>query len=319
MSNPWWEVGVDRFQNSQATSSVIVFSSKEFKNGLNTSQHYMCLLNAIFYLCCNYSLILNRTIVVVLEMPGQEAVLSRPTPVETEIVDPAGETAGETAGGEVSPSGQDTVPGISMSPSEHPEKPTIRSPPPPQKSELPAQNGDGEGHRKRGPGDDLEFLTESTPPPPLSRSAIYSRMRRMFQPKTDGSMPVDDQWNNLWKDCKGGGRDQLMAMFEKVGFNPDRVSKNVVVREVWDGRFIPEFSKVWWNTLPKILPCWVLKDLGDPEDKFKKRCRSITEKIAEETSEIEGEWLTVSDMEGLNFSEPLDVEFRMNTAKFLRS
>ena len=300
MSNPWWEVGVDRFQNSQATSSVIVFSSKEFKNGLNTSQHYMCLLNAIFYLCFNYSLILNRTIVVVLEMPGQEAVLSPPTPVGPEIVDPAGET------GQVSPSGR-----LSMSP--------IRSPSPPQKSELPAQNGDGDGHRKRGPTDDLEFLTESTPPPPLSRSAIYSRMRRMFQPKTDGSMPLDDQWNNLWKDCKGGGRDQLMAMFEKVGFNPDRVSKNVVVREVWDGRFIPEFSKVWWNTLPKILPCWVSKDLGDPEDKFKKRCRSITEKIAEETSEIEGEWLTVSDMEGLNFSEPLDVEFRMNTAKFLRS
>ena len=39
------------------------------------------------------------------------------------------------------------------------------------------------------------------------------------------------------------------------------------------------------------------------KDKFVKRCRAITERISEETSEIEGEWLTVADMKNLNFSE----------------
>ena len=227
---------MDRFQNSQAKSSVTVFGSKEFKNDFNTSQHHMCLLHAIFYLCFSCSLILNRTIVVVLEMPGGGAVPSPPAP---EIV--------EHPAGEGSPSQQDTVPGLdSKSPASPLEKPTIPPPPPLEEGGKPeVQNGDGNGHGKRGPGEDLEFVTESLPPPPLSRSAIYGRMRRMFQPKMDGTMPLDDQWNTMWKDCKGGGRDQLMAMFEKVGFNPDRVSKNVVVGQVWDGRFIPEFSKVW--------------------------------------------------------------------------
>lgn len=44
------------------------------------------------------------------------------------------------------------------------------------------------------------------------------------------------------------------------------------------------------------------------EEKFTKRCRSITEKIAEETSEVEGEWLTVADMEKMEFSERLGYE-----------
>ena len=34
-----------------------------------------------------------------------------------------------------------------------------------------------------------------------------------------------------------------------------------------------------------------------------KRCRAITEKIAEEVSEITGEWLTIADMERMEFSE----------------
>jgi hypothetical protein len=41
------------------------------------------------------------------------------------------------------------------------------------------------------------------------------------------------------------------------------------------------------------------------QDKFVKRCRSITEKITEETAEIEGEWLTEEDMGLLKYSELL--------------
>lgn len=36
-----------------------------------------------------------------------------------------------------------------------------------------------------------------------------------------------------------------------------------------------------------------------------KRCKAITEKISEETSEVEGEWLTVADMEKLDFTSCL--------------
>lgn len=39
------------------------------------------------------------------------------------------------------------------------------------------------------------------------------------------------------------------------------------------------------------------------EEKLVKRCRAITEKIMEESSEIEGEWLTVADMEKMEFPE----------------
>ena len=41
------------------------------------------------------------------------------------------------------------------------------------------------------------------------------------------------------------------------------------------------------------------------QDKFIKRCKAISEKVQEEISEVEAEWLTVSDMEKLQFSESL--------------
>lgn len=48
-----------------------------------------------------------------------------------------------------------------------------------------------------------------------------------------------------------------------------------------------------------------------------KRCRAITEKIAEETSEITGEWLTIADMERLQFSEFLGFNFQCMIANDL--
>ena len=41
------------------------------------------------------------------------------------------------------------------------------------------------------------------------------------------------------------------------------------------------------------------------QDTFVKRCKAISEKVQEEISEVEAEWLTVSDMEKLEFSESL--------------
>ena len=43
------------------------------------------------------------------------------------------------------------------------------------------------------------------------------------------------------------------------------------------------------------------------EERFIKRCKAITERINEEVTEIEGEWLTVADMQRLEFTEWLSL------------
>ena len=70
---------------------------------------------------------------------------------------------------------------------------------------------------------DRDLETRSMPPPILSKSAIYNRVRRVFVKRANGTMQLDDHWNNLWSDIHGGGREQVMAMFEKVGYDADRV------------------------------------------------------------------------------------------------
>lgn len=76
----------------------------------------------------------------------------------------------------------------------------------------------------RGKGPDMEeFATNSVPPPELTQHAIKNRLRRLFAPRKDGSRMVDERWLEAWNDTYGGGRDEIMAMFEKVGYSPDRV------------------------------------------------------------------------------------------------
>ncbi len=55
------------------------------------------------------------------------------------------------------------------------------------------------------------------------------------------------------------------------------------------------------------------------QDKFVKRCRSITEQITEETAEIEGEWLTEEDMKLLKYSEFLSCTRAQGDFTFLLS
>ncbi|CAL1141134.1 unnamed protein product [Cladocopium goreaui] len=47
----------------------------------------------------------------------------------------------------------------------------------------------------------------------------------------------------------------------------------------------------------------MFEKVGYQRDRFIKRCKAITERISEESSEIEGEWLTVGDMQKMEFSE----------------
>ena len=76
--------------------------------------------------------------------------------------------------------------------------------------------------------DDEDYVTMSLPPPPLTDQAVYGRMYRIFQRKKNGSKLLDDRWCEAWADVRGGGRESLKAMFEKVGYDPDRVVKKYV-------------------------------------------------------------------------------------------
>ena len=83
--------------------------------------------------------------------------------------------------------------------------------------------GGGKGGVKRvGDFVDPYYHTISVPPPTLSASAIYNRLHRVFKRKKDGSFLLDDRWNEMWSDASGG-RVELNSIFEKVGYNVDRV------------------------------------------------------------------------------------------------
>lgn len=69
-----------------------------------------------------------------------------------------------------------------------------------------------------------EYTTLTLPPPVLTEKAIDSRLRRVFKPRADGTYPVDEQWQKAWLDAKGD-RTKVKALFEKVGYDPDRVSQ----------------------------------------------------------------------------------------------
>ena len=70
----------------------------------------------------------------------------------------------------------------------------------------------------------LEVLVPMTlPPEVLSERAIYMRLNRVFKKRKDGSYQLDDYWNKAWADVDGGGRESVKSVFEKVGYQRDRV------------------------------------------------------------------------------------------------
>ena len=76
-------------------------------------------------------------------------------------------------------------------------------------------------------GSDEQFFTMTIPPPVLTQSAINNRLRRVFQPRADGSYLVDSSWVEQYKDRES--REKLFSMFEKVGYVVDRVWETCVV------------------------------------------------------------------------------------------
>ena len=68
-----------------------------------------------------------------------------------------------------------------------------------------------------------QYVTASLPPAVLSDRAIDARLRRVFNKRKDGSMILDDEWNKMWLDkTSGGGREQLLSIFEKCAYVVER-------------------------------------------------------------------------------------------------
>lgn len=116
-----------------------------------------------------------------------------------------------------------------------PEKVEPTNPPVPQHPNPPATatassaetptGSSGKGSKGSSKGSEEQFFTMTIPPPPLSQSAINNRLRRVMQPRADGSYLVDSSWVDQYKDKDS--RENLFAMFEKVGYNVDWVWGNM--------------------------------------------------------------------------------------------
>lgn len=58
------------------------------------------------------------------------------------------------------------------------------------------------------------------PAPALSKSAIDKRLRRIFEPRVDGSYLVDAQFLKQYAN-KGADREKICQLFEKCNYDPD--------------------------------------------------------------------------------------------------
>lgn len=58
------------------------------------------------------------------------------------------------------------------------------------------------------------------PAPALSKSAIDKRLRRVFEPRVDGTFLVDEKFLKQYAN-KGADREKLCQLFEKCNYDPD--------------------------------------------------------------------------------------------------
>ena len=81
-----------------------------------------------------------------------------------------------------------------------------------------ADSGKGRGFKRPNQFEEY-YAVASIPPPVLTEKAIDSRLRRIFKPRADGTLLVDESWRQQWADKEG--RIKVLEMFEKVGYNTD--------------------------------------------------------------------------------------------------
>jgi len=67
------------------------------------------------------------------------------------------------------------------------------------------------------------------PPPEISQSAIDKRLRRLMAPNSKGESKLPTEIREQWADKYG--REKVLALFEKAGYDPDRASKKHICFE----------------------------------------------------------------------------------------
>ena len=102
----------------------------------------------------------------------------------------------------------------------------LKSPPPTSKEED--ATGDVQVMSPVPNPDDMDAKVMSPVPKPevnpgeaLSKEAIDKRLRRIFQPRSDGSYLVSDEFVKKYL-SRGEDREKLLVMFEKCNYKPDR-------------------------------------------------------------------------------------------------
>ena len=69
---------------------------------------------------------------------------------------------------------------------------------------------------------DAESDDDFNPPPPVpSAAAIDQRVRRIMKKRADGTYAVPSEYVSQWSDIKNGGREKVLALFERVGWDPE--------------------------------------------------------------------------------------------------
>ena len=62
----------------------------------------------------------------------------------------------------------------------------------------------------------------------LTVGAAAQRLRRIFQPRKDGSFLVPQDFVDMYKDVSGGGRKKIEILFEKMSYNVDTICGYIV-------------------------------------------------------------------------------------------
>lgn len=69
----------------------------------------------------------------------------------------------------------------------------------------------------------------NVPPPEISRSAVDKRLRRLMALNSKGESKLPSEIRDQWADKYG--REKVLALFEKAGYDPDRASKKHICFE----------------------------------------------------------------------------------------
>lgn len=137
-------------------------------------------------------------------------------------------------------------------------------------------------------------------------SNMMKSLRRLVAPRADGSYLIPPEMVDKFKDNHGGGRQELLRMYEQCGGNKDHMVSCLQLSLMNQAGFTPS------NTSQKSysLPCSPPQPTPEPpdhdfdaQDTFIKTCRKKVQKITEDDLFVDGQFMSEQDMVKENFKE----------------